>query len=270
MTHNEQRKKNLKLKSTFPQRHFLRTKLLPQTHHSQGNKAQGEGSRWQKPLTKQTPTITSFPPGQPHSGLLSCLLSEQTSAFPQSPSRLWQTPALVLGACGGTGWVSHVCEDLDRDLLENNFVQHRGAPQAPDKAAGRGCRSWMGISGSKCPPSTARAGGAFTLPSLTPWSCWNLHGQSKEKENLEKRLSSNAQDENPTSQRVEFPHCSDLMLRTCHVGCRALPQLTAAHPSQTPHSSSSLEMFIQKICLMNFFLSSEEHNQHEAHHSIKH
>lgn len=55
------------------------------------------------------------------------------------------------------------------------------------------------------------------MPNLTHWTCWNPHGQSKETENLaspssskwKRELSPNSQDENPTSQRVEFPHCSD-------------------------------------------------------------
>lgn len=43
------------------------------------------------------------------------------------------------------------------------------------------------------------------MPSLTPWTCWNPHGQSKETENLASPSSSKWKRDSPLIPRMKIP-----------------------------------------------------------------
>lgn len=43
------------------------------------------------------------------------------------------------------------------------------------------------------------------MPRLTPWTCWNPHGQSKEKENLASPSSSKWKRDSPLIPRMKIP-----------------------------------------------------------------
>lgn len=131
--------------------------------------------------------------------------------------KTWRTPAFVLWCLWGhMAGCSHVLWGFEqtgaRDVLEKQlWPAQRSVP-----GSSQSCRLGLevlsalqagakGISGTECHPGTARAGGSFTLPSLTPWSCWHPRGQNKEMENLIFHSSSWWKRESPLIPRMKVP-----------------------------------------------------------------
>lgn len=164
-------------------------------HHGQGNKTHGEGNRGRRP-SQSKPQNHHILPLQDSlvQGFLSPVCS-QSKLQPSSHSfraDIGKSQCLLFDACGGT-WLgaARICTAWS----QRSPGKPLGPAQRGIPATRQSCREGLKVPsalqadpevilGCKCHPSRARAGGSFTLPILTRWSCCNPQGHSEDKENL--------------------------------------------------------------------------------------